>query len=163
MKIPGYKIKESIYCRQSVEILRAVRKSDGLPVILKVKRGLFSSKSENDLNYEKELSKTLEGERSAKPLALERTSQELVLVLQDDKMNSLDSEIPHRGFDLPRFLKLAIEIVSAIEEIHSQNVIHRDICPANIIVNSAFNTVKIIDFSLATRFSEEMVGFEPPA
>ncbi|MCP4690112.1 MAG: AAA family ATPase, partial [Desulfobacterales bacterium] len=62
----------------------------------------------------------------------------------------------------PLFLNLAVEIASAIEEIHSQGVIHKDINPANIIASPTLDAVKLIDFELATRTSEEIVGFEPP-
>ena len=89
--IPGYKITESLYHSQSTEILRAIRESDGLPVILKVRGELVSAESETGLTHEYELSKIIKGEHSVRHLALEHTAQKAILVLQDDKMNSLKS------------------------------------------------------------------------
>ncbi|MCP4679148.1 MAG: AAA family ATPase [Deltaproteobacteria bacterium] len=161
--IAGYTVTDVVYCSQSTEILRALREVDFLPVILKVRRRLLSAEREAGLSYEYDLGKTLEGDYSIKFLAMEHLAQKSVLVLQDDKMNSLDMTIPEGGFDLPLFFTLAIEIASAIEELHAKGIIHRDINPSNIISNSAFDAVKLIDYGLATIISEEMVGFDPPA
>ncbi len=163
MILDGFKITKKIYHSQSTQILRAIRETDGRPVILKVRSKLVSAEPEPSLDHDYELGKPLEGERSIRHLALEQTDQKSVLVLHDDQMSPLEPAIPKRGFDLPRFLKLATEITSAIEEIHAQGVIHKDINPASIIVNASLETIKLIDFGLATRISEEMVGFESPA
>ncbi len=158
-----FRILENIYQSQRTEVYSAIRESDSLPVILKVRNGPFSAKPEAGLAHEYELGKTLESKRSVKYLELKHSTQQTMLVLQDNKMNSLESQIPKKGFDLPLFLKLAIKLTRAIKEIHAQGVIHKNINPANIIVNSALGAIKLIDFGLATRISEEMVGFEPPS
>ncbi len=161
--LEGYKGFQNIFHSQSTEILRATREADGLPVILKIRSGLASRERKAGLVHEYELGKTLEGEHLVKHLAVEHTAHKSILVSQDDKMNSLATSIPEKGFDLSHFFNLAIEIVSAIEEIHSQGVIHKDINPSNIIVNPAFDAVTLIDFGSATRVCEEIIGFEPPA
>jgi len=162
--LPGYKITRRLYVSQRTEIFRATRELDGLPVVLKVRSGLASQKRHTGLTHEYELGKTLKGHRSITYLTCERTTQKsLILVLQDDRMNALESVVPPKGFHLSQFFTIAIEIVSALEEIHSQNVIHKDMNPSNIIVNSTLDAVKLIDFELATRIGKEMVGFEPPA
>ena len=114
-----------------------------------IRNGLVSAEPEAGLSYEYELGKTFGGEYSVRYLALEHTAQESILVLQDDKMNSLKSLIPSDGFDLLQFFKLAAEISSAIEDIHEKGVIHKDINPSNIIVNPTLDTVKLIDYGLA--------------
>ncbi len=160
--IEGYRTVESIYCSQSTEIFRAVRESDGLPVILKLRSSLVSPKSKVDLAHEYEFGKTLDGFYAVKHFALECKTQKLILVFQDDKMCSLESVLPEKGFDLEQFFKLAIEITKAMKEIHAQGIIHKDINPSNIIVNLVLDTVKLIDFELATRISEDAIGFQPP-
>jgi serine/threonine protein kinase len=46
--------------------------------------------------------------------------------------------------------------------IHSSNVIHKDINPSNIVLNRATGTVKIIDFGIATRFARTNPSFKNP-
>ncbi len=158
-----YRVVESKYKSLRTEVLRAVRESDGVQVVLKVRKEFVAEESETSLIHEYEIGETLTGEYSVNYLALEQMDQKSMLVLQDDEMNSLESVLPQTGFDIAVFLTLALEIVSAIEEIHAQKIIHRDINPANLIVNSNLDRVMLIDFGLATKISEEMVGFEPPA
>ncbi len=155
-----FRIIETIYQSWRTEIYKAVREADGLPVILKTRGGMVSVESETGLPREFELGKSLKGDRTVEYLTLERENRKSTLVLRDDNMNALESKIPEEGFDLPRFLTLASEIASAIEEIHGQGVIHKDVNPANIVVNPALDEVKLIDFGLATGVSEEIVGFE---
>ncbi len=123
----NFRIIQTIYQSRRTEVFRAVRESDGLPVVLKTRPGSIVNEIEAGLLREFDLGKTLEGHRSVKHLALERDGGMSILVPRDDDMNSLESEIPEKGLDLPRFLNLAVEIASAIEEIHAQGVIHKDI------------------------------------
>jgi serine/threonine protein kinase len=43
-----------------------------------------------------------------------------------------------------------LQILSAVEHCHSQNIYHRDLKPENILVTNGGNTVKLADFGLAT-------------
>ncbi len=55
------------------------------------------------------------------------------------------------GNHLPaeRVLSVLAQIKSALEYLHSKQVIHRDLKPANILVTYSGNVVKLIDFSLS--------------
>ncbi len=50
------------------------------------------------------------------------------------------------------FLPIAIGFTESISEIHRHQIIHRDISPANVIVDPEAKTATVIDFGLATRF-----------
>src|SRR5262245_18432539 len=50
-------------------------------------------------------------------------------------------------------LRLALQVVSALEGAHAKNIVHRDLKPANILV-AADGTLKLLDFGLATQASD---------
>ncbi|MDX5340150.1 MAG: AAA family ATPase [Cyclobacteriaceae bacterium] len=51
------------------------------------------------------------------------------------------------------FLKLALSINQILIELHSENIIHKDISSNNIIVNLSDGVAKIIDFGIASKLS----------
>ena len=52
--------------------------------------------------------------------------------------------------NLEYFLNVAIQITDTLGEIHQQKIIHKDICPDNILLEKQTGNIKIIDFGLAT-------------
>lgn len=55
---------------------------------------------------------------------------------------------------LDDFFPLAIQLVQAIKEIHRNHITHRDIKPDNIMIDTEGKILKLIDFSAATRMSQ---------
>ena len=60
-----------------------------------------------------------------------------------------------RPFTLSKSLSLAIQIADILGYIHAENIVHKDINPANIVLNRSTNQLKIIDFSIASIFAPE--------
>ncbi|MGB8538627.1 MAG: protein kinase [Acidobacteriaceae bacterium] len=56
-----------------------------------------------------------------------------------------------------KVLRLATQIVSAIEAAHAKGIVHRDLKPANILLSAA-GTVKLLDFGLAKQSTESSSG-----
>ncbi len=52
--------------------------------------------------------------------------------------------------DVPRALRIALEICRGIEHAHGRGVIHRDLKPENILLDQASGRPKVTDFGLAT-------------
>src|SRR6185295_17033460 len=59
------------------------------------------------------------------------------------------SESVGQPMEIARFLSLAISLVSTLAEVHSRNVIHKDIKPSNIILEPS-GEARLIDFGMAT-------------
>jgi serine/threonine protein kinase len=70
------------------------------------------------------------------------------IVMQYVEGETLAGIIHKRHLELRELLDIAIQILSALSEAHSQGIIHRDIKPQNIIVTSR-GQVKVLDFGLA--------------
>jgi serine/threonine protein kinase len=54
----------------------------------------------------------------------------------------------HHAFPLPRAIKIIEQASSALEYAHKNNIIHRDVKPANLMI-TADDTVKVTDFGTA--------------
>jgi len=84
-----------------------------------------------------------------------------MLVLTDPGGEPLD-RLLGRPMELTRFLHLAIGLAAAIGRLHQRNLIHKDIKPANILLNSATGQVWLMGFGIATRLPRERQPPEPP-
>jgi PAS domain S-box-containing protein len=63
--------------------------------------------------------------------------------------------------DLGRFLHFAIGIATALGKLHQRGLVHKDIKPANIVVNCTDTQVRLTGFGLATRLQRERQAPEP--
>jgi serine/threonine protein kinase len=59
-------------------------------------------------------------------------------------------------------LRLAIGLSSAIDQLHQRDVIHKDIKPANVLVDSLTGQCWLIGFGIASRLPRERQSAEPP-
>ena len=61
-----------------------------------------------------------------------------------------------------RFLRLAIGIAPALGEAHRRGLVHKDVKPANILVNCADGLTRLTGFGIASRLPRERQAPEPP-
>ena len=98
-----------------------------------------------------------------------RHGDRTVLVLEDPGGVPLDQlgdgsagASPYHSSDLEFCLRVAISLANAIGHLHQQGLIHKDIKPANILVNSATGAVWLTGFGIASRLPRERQSPEPP-
>ena len=113
------------------------------------------------LTHEYGLKDELDGEFAARPLVLIRDGGQLALVLEDPGGGPLDlhAQVPT---DVGHFLHLAIRIARALGKLHQRGLVHKDIKPANILVNHVTGAVKLTGFGIATRLPRERQAPAPP-
>src|SRR6266446_4067216 len=73
----------------------------------------------------------------------------------------LDRLMGH-AMELSRFLRFAVGLAAALGKLHQQGLIHKDIKPANVIVNAATGQVWLMGFGIASRLPRERQSAEPP-
>src|SRR5215471_4519024 len=114
------------------------------------------------LAHEHELKDQLDGTWAARPLEIVRDGGRTMLVLEAvgdwEPLNRLLS----RALELEIFLRLAAEITSAVGNLHRRGLIHKDLKPANILINRATGEVKLTGFGIASRLPRERQAPEPP-
>ena len=113
------------------------------------------------LEHEYSLREELDPAWSARPIAIARHWDRTVLVLEDPGGVPLD-QLLGQPLDLAFSLRLAISLSSAIDHLHQRGIIHKDIKPANVLVNSVTGQCWLMGFGIASRLPRERQSPEPP-
>ncbi len=165
--LPGYQILSRIYEGDRSLVYRGIREWDNRAVILKVLKYDYPPLEALDrYRHEYEIVRHLNVEGAIAVLSLETYQKTLVIVFEDFDGISLahlyDGKmgIGVGKLSLQEFLPIAIQITEILGKIHAANVIHKDINPANIILNPQTQQVKIVDFGIATRLTCEIPEIE---
>ncbi len=176
LTLQGYKISEKIHQGINTEIYRGVRLADQKPVILKMLVTDYPTLEElTQFRNEYEMSKSLqEIPGIVTPIELLNYRNGLALILNDMGGISLKQYLeqqaaqqaeknqPFLGLSLKEFLPIAIQLASTLGELHQRQIVHKDIKPHNIIINPKTGLVKITDFSIASRLTEEIATVSSP-
>ncbi|MBE9002096.1 AAA family ATPase [Nostoc sp. LEGE 12447] len=168
INLPLVEVHSQIYLSANSVVYRGVSKPHNTPIILKVLKQDYPTPGElTRYKQEYEITRSLNAEGTIKVYSIQEYQRTLVMLLEDfggESLAKLRSELS--GFSpmpLIEFLRLAIQITEILGNIHSRNVIHKDINPSNIVLNKATGTVKIIDFGIATRFARTNPSFKNPS
>src|SRR5258705_908306 len=103
----------------------------------------------------------LDGAWALRPLELVRERGRTMLVLEDTHSEPL-GRLLGAPMEVRSFLRLAIAIAPALTQVHRRGLVHKDIKPANILVNRTTGEVKLTGFGIASRLSRERQSPAPP-
>src|ERR1700686_3942695 len=106
------------------------------------------------LEHEYALKAELDADWAARPVALMRYNDRMALVLEDPGGAPVD-RLLGRPLDVSHFLRIAIPLAGALRQVHERGLIHKDIKPANILVDSASGGVWLTGFGIASRLPRE--------
>jgi predicted ATPase/tRNA A-37 threonylcarbamoyl transferase component Bud32 len=161
--LPGYKILTQIYESSNTLVYRGIQEQDNKPIILKLHTEEYPTPSElARYRQEYEITRNLNLDGVVKAYRLEKYQSTLVIIFEDFGGESLTTWMNKRKFTLEEFLSIAIKITETLGEIHTANIIHKDIKPSNIFFNPENGKVKIIDFGISTVLSRENPTIKNP-
>jgi PAS domain S-box-containing protein len=120
-----------------------------------------SPDSLNRLTHEYGLRDDLHDAWAARPLELVRERGQTILVLKDPGGKPLDRLIGS-PMEIGTFLRLAVGLSAALGQLHERGLVHKDIKPTNILVNSATGQVWLTGFGIASRLLRERQSPDPP-
>jgi PAS domain S-box-containing protein len=123
-----------------------------------------SAQSLRRLEHEYSLAADLDPAWAARPIALTRHEARAMLVLSDPGGEPLDRILERGGgqpLELTRFLRVAIGLARALGQVHGRGLIHKDIKPANALVDDAGNAW-LTGFGIASRLPHESQAPAPP-
>ncbi|HMF67288.1 MAG TPA: serine/threonine-protein kinase, partial [Phyllobacterium sp.] len=135
--------------------------ANGLPPILLVAAEEISHDCVERLQHEYALKAELDAGWAARPVALTRYNDRMALVLEDPGGAPLD-RLLGRPLDASHFLRIAIPLAGALRQAHERGLIHKDIKPANILVDAASGSVWLTGFGIASRLPREHQAPTPP-
>src|SRR3982075_4446552 len=113
------------------------------------------------LEHEYSLRDELDSDWAARPLTLVRREGRPMLILEDAGGEPLD-RLLGQPMELSRFLRFAVGLAAALGTLHKRGLIHKDIKPANILVDVRGGGVWLTGFGIASRLPRERQSPEPP-
>ncbi|GJD16423.1 multi-sensor signal transduction multi-kinase [Rivularia sp. IAM M-261] len=156
MILSGYQIGEQIYAGTRTLVYRGVRQQDQKPVVIKLLRRDYPSVSELvQFRNQYTITKNLDNEGIVRTYSLENYQNSYALVMEDFGGISLKEYTSATPINLADFFPIALQIVTILNNLYHYKIIHKDIKPANILINPATKQVKLIDFSIASLLSRE--------
>jgi PAS domain S-box-containing protein len=98
---------------------------------------------------------------AVRPVELVQDRGRSILVLEDPGGELLRSFIGP-PMALEKFLQIASRVAAALSKVHQHGLIHKDIKPANILVNTGNGEVRLAGFGIASRLTRERQAPDPP-
>ncbi len=146
-------------------LYRGQRQGDPFPVlVVALAAEQPSPQSLRQLEHEYSLAADLDPAWAARPLEITRREGRTILVLKDPGGEPLD-RVLERGqgqpLDLTRVLRIAIGLAAALGDVHRRGLIHKDIKPANVLVDDDGH-VWLTGFGIASRRPRERQAPAPP-
>ncbi|MEG3858733.1 trifunctional serine/threonine-protein kinase/ATP-binding protein/sensor histidine kinase [Microcoleus sp. herbarium12] len=163
LTLSEYQINSTLHEGVETIIYRAQTPTEGATIILKVLKAEYPTlEAITRLKHEYQIRQNLDSQQIVKAISLETFDNRLGLVLEDFGGESLAQLLEREILSPQATLNHAIPIVKALQYLHLQNIIHKDIKPSNIIINSQTKQVKLTDFGIATKLNKENPQFNNP-
>lgn len=165
--LPGVAIQRKIYESSVSLVYRGISEEDGRAIVIKLLKQDYPSPQElTRYRQEYAITRSLNLEGVVKAYSQQDYQRTLVIFLEDFGGESIEWWMRNcpdfYSIRLSNFLQLAINLTDILGKIHAANVIHKDINPGNIVLNSDTGVVKIIDFGIATQFNRTNPTFKSP-
>lgn len=163
LSLPGYDLIDLLHEGKSTVVYRGRSQTDHQPVILKILKFEYPSLDQiTHLKHEYQIIENLDLVGIVKVHQLLTYQNRLALVYEDFGGRSLKQLLVQQPLSVDAFLHAAIQLTDALASLHQHHIIHKDIKPANIIINPQTGQVKLTDFSIASRLNKETPQFTNP-
>ncbi|MDC0679286.1 AAA family ATPase [Sorangium atrum] len=165
MELLNHELLETLHdgARSSVYLGR--KKSTGKMCVIKVARkGVNGTRNVAILKRQYEITKHLDLDGVVRVHELEVRLDYAALVMEYFAGRSLRAIIDGngQGVGLAQAVRIALQLADTLGAIHERNIVHKDIKPSNIIVDSDVRTSKLTDFSIASLLPGERAAVVDP-
>ncbi len=173
MPLSKYHVTEQLYDSINSSVLRAIRRSDGRPVILKcLKTSVVTVERRARFKKEYELARSLNPgptPEARMSLVVEtygiQQERDRWIIEQEDfggesisRIIEMKAESKREGagpaLPITQSLHIGIEVARALAGLQQRQIIHRDLNLQNIVYNPRTNEVKLIDLGLSRAYTD---------
>lgn len=156
MVAKGYRITAKLREEANYNIFRALREADAQPVVVKTFKSPHPSRQAiSRLQWEYDLLLKTRHPNIIGALGVEPSENSLALILEGAEGISLADYRRGPRPELSSFFTIACSMVEAIAYLHRQHIIHKNICPENILVEPGSGQVKLLGLSFAAELARE--------
>jgi len=113
------------------------------------------------LRHEYELQNVLDSTWALRPVDLVRERGQTMLVVDYTGGEPLD-RLVLQPMEMGQFLQLSVALSGAVGQLHERGLIHKDLKPANVLVDSVTGRVRLTGFGIASRLPRERQSLDPP-
>ena len=158
--VRGYRIVNTVHVGGRATVSRALRLADDRPVVVKTLTGSAGRpRAAAGFRHEFDLLRRLRHPGVVEALdVVGSTDGSLSIILADIGGASLDLACDRRPMAVGDFLALAVRVADALAAVHGAGMVHKDVCPANIVWNRDTGAVNLIDFQIASELTREDVS-----
>ncbi|WP_188568140.1 diguanylate cyclase [Undibacterium terreum] len=169
-----YDIVERLHVSDRSLVYRALSAQGKFPVIVKIPSKDFPSFQEvAQFKREYAIARRCEHEGIVRPIALRQVvgrwtmmqedigGQSLQQLLREYRASKQELET-QTAIPLADFFDIALQLCDALEVVHANHIIHKDINPSNLIWNSGKRLLQLIDFGIASELGQETTGISHP-
>lgn len=161
--LTGYRVIQELQASSDVVLYQAVRETDQVLVIVKLlKLDEASLQDITRFRQEYEISKSYCIPELLKLISLQRQDNYLILFYENFDGILLSNYIRNEVIEISEFLAIALRLADALEALHQNHIIHKDIQPQNILINPNNYQVKITNLSAASLLSKENLSISNP-
>ncbi len=157
--LPNYSIKKLIHesSEKHVAVYEGINGANNQNVIIKTNNIEYPSlKDLAHLKHEYHILRNLDVLNTAHAYDLIHYNNRLFLILESIDGITLKDLLENKPINLTDFYKIAIQLADILNNIHQHKIIHKDINPANILINKKKLQVTLIDFSLSSELNCEV-------
>jgi diguanylate cyclase (GGDEF)-like protein len=160
-----HQIIEQLHASTRSLVYRARSLDDGAPLIVKVPNHDFPSFQEiSQFKREYSIARRCAHAGVVVPRTLRQRGGRWTMTMEDIGGRAIDKLLRERGTGLAsdEFFGIALQLCAALDAVHRQGVIHKDINPSNLVWNGERRILQLIDFGIAAELPQETQGIVNP-
>jgi PAS domain S-box-containing protein len=113
------------------------------------------------IDHEYSLRSELDSRWAVRPLSISTRGAQVSLLMEDPGGESLDGYLG-RPMEMQQFLCFAAALATALHGLHASKLVHKDLKPSHVLINSVTGQVWLTGFGIASRLHREQQAPEPP-
>ena len=166
LTFPAYRLRDQLHDSEHSSVYRAIDERDSSLVVLKF-FGKSNPSHHHIARFKREyaIAQRLIHPNISRPLALTQHDSRWIMIMEDQQGLSLNQH-PRlkqgQPIDLKSFYDIALQLCDALQFIHQNKIIHKDINPANLCWNDATRQLQVIDFGVASELGQETPLIQNP-